>query len=75
MMGPKVAGISSLRILGLPLGSPGTKCHLDVALVERHKVHYKVEGDGFPQVWAVVTFVSPSLPVALPSTKNVQTMH
>jgi hypothetical protein len=29
-----------------PLGSPGTKCHLDVGLVERHRG----EGDGFPQV-------------------------
>jgi len=24
-----------------PLGSPGTKCHLDVGLVKRHKVYYK----------------------------------
>jgi hypothetical protein len=27
-------------ILGLPLGSPGTKSHLDVAPVEWHKVYY-----------------------------------
>jgi len=31
-------------ILGFPLGSPGTKCHLDVGLMERHKVYYKGEG-------------------------------
>jgi len=30
-----------LGISGLPFGSPGTKCHLDVGLVERHKVYYK----------------------------------
>jgi len=30
-----------VRILRLPLGSLGTKCHLDVGLVERHKVYYK----------------------------------
>ncbi len=64
-----------MRILGFPLGSPGTKCHLDVGLVERHKVYYKGEGGGFPEVQAVVSFVSPSLPVARLSTKSVLTMH
>jgi hypothetical protein len=34
-------------ISGLPLGSPGTKCHLYVGLVERHRVYYKGEGAGF----------------------------
>ncbi len=34
--------------IGLSLGSHGTKCHLDVGLVERHKIYYKGEGDGFP---------------------------
>ncbi len=28
------------------------------------------EGGGFPQVWAVVSLVSPELLVACPSTKN-----
>jgi hypothetical protein len=41
-------------------GSPETKSHLDVALVERCKVYYKGEGDGFHQVRAVVSLVSPS---------------
>ncbi len=49
-----------MGISGLPFGSPGTKCHLDVGLMERHRVYYKGEGDGFPQVQAVVSFVSPS---------------
>jgi hypothetical protein len=57
---PKVIGVSILAISGLPLGSPKTKCHLDVVLMERHKVYYKGEGGGFPQVWAMVSFVSPS---------------
>jgi hypothetical protein len=43
--------------------------------MEKHKVYYKGEGGGFPQVWAVVSLVSPSLPMARPSTKSVQTMH
>jgi len=71
----KIAGISSLRILGLPLGSLGTKCHLDVGLMERHKVYYKGEGGGFPQVQAVVSLVSLNLLVAHLSTKNAQIMH
>jgi hypothetical protein len=59
-------------ILGLPFWSPGTKFHLDVGLMEKHIVYYKGEGDGFSQVWAVVSLVSLSLPVARLSTKRVQ---
>jgi hypothetical protein len=40
MAPPKVTGILVVGISGLPLGSHGTKCHLDVGLVERHKVYY-----------------------------------
>jgi hypothetical protein len=29
------------------------------------------EGGGFPRVWAVLSQVSPKLPVACPSTKGV----
>jgi hypothetical protein len=72
---PKVAEILVVEISGLPFGSPETKCHLDVGLVERHTIYYKVEGGGFPQVWAVVSFVSPSLPVVCPSTKSAPTIH
>jgi len=64
-----------LAISELPLGSPRTKCHLDVGLVERHKVYYKGEGGGFPQVRAMVSLVNSSLPVVHPSTKNVSIMH
>jgi len=62
--------VPTLGISGLPFGSPGTKCHLDVSLVERHKVYYKGEGGGFPQVRTVVNLVSPSLLMAHPSTKS-----
>jgi hypothetical protein len=64
-----------LGISGLPLGSLGTKCHLDVGLVERHRVYYKGEGDGFPQVWAVVSLVNLNLPVACSSTKSAEIMR
>jgi hypothetical protein len=38
---PKVARVPTLGISGLPFRSPETKCHLDVGLVERHKVYYR----------------------------------
>jgi hypothetical protein len=44
----EVAGVSVVGILGLPLGSLGTKSHLDVAPVESCKVYYMGEGGGFP---------------------------
>jgi hypothetical protein len=56
-------------------GSPRTKCHLDVGLVEKHKVYYKGEGGGFPQVRDVMSLVNPSLLMVRFSTKNVLTMH
>jgi len=56
--------------LGLLLESPGTKSHLDVGVVERHKVYYMGEGGGFPRVRAMVNLVSPELPVTYLSTKG-----
>jgi hypothetical protein len=44
----------------LPLGSPETKNHLDVALVERCRIYYKEEGGGFLQVRAMVSLVCPN---------------
>jgi hypothetical protein len=54
---PKVKGIPTLAILGLPLESPGTKNHLDVGPMERCIIYYKGEGGGFPQVQAVLSLV------------------
>jgi hypothetical protein len=54
---PKVVRVPTLAISGLPLGNPGTKSHLDVGPMERCKIYYKGEGDGFPQVQAVVSLV------------------
>jgi hypothetical protein len=72
---PKVVGDPCVGISRLSFGSLGTKCHLDVGLVERHIIYYKGEGGGFPQVRVMVSLVSPSLLVVSFSTKNVQTMH
>ncbi len=44
LWGSKVARVLTLAISGLPLGSPGTKSHLDVGLMERHIVYYKGKG-------------------------------
>jgi hypothetical protein len=66
----KVAKVPTLGILGLPFGSPGTKCHFGVSLVAKHKVYYKGEGGRFPQVWAVVSLMNPCLPVMNSCTKK-----
>jgi hypothetical protein len=75
LWGPKVAGIPTVGISGLPFGSPETKCHLDDGPMANHNVYYKGEGGGFPQVWAVVSLVSLSLPMAYLNTKNASIMH
>jgi hypothetical protein len=59
---PKVVRVLTLAISRLWFESPKTKCHLDVGFMERHKVYYKGEGGGFPQVRVVVSLVSPSCP-------------
>jgi hypothetical protein len=71
----KVVGVPTLGIVGLQLGSPETKWHLSANLVANHKIYYKGEGGGFPQVRAVMSFVSLSLPMARPSTKSALAMH
>jgi hypothetical protein len=49
---PKIAGGPTLGISGLLFGSLGTKCHLGVGPMAMHKIYYKGEGGGFPQVQA-----------------------
>jgi hypothetical protein len=66
----KVAGVQTRTVSGLLLGSPGTKSHSDIGAVERRREYYMGEGGGFPWVRAVVSLVSPGLPVACPSTKG-----
>ncbi len=56
-------------------GSPRTKCHLDVSLMERHKVYYKGEGGGFPEVRVVMSLVNPNLFVDCLNTKSAPTTH
>jgi len=56
--------------LGLPFGNLGTKWHLGASFVTRHRVYNKGEGGDFLQVWAMVSLVSPCLPMAHPCTKS-----
>jgi len=69
---PKVSGVQPGTISGFLLGSPGKKCHSDVAPVGSYREYYMGEGGGFPRVRAVVSQVSPRSPVASPNTKRVQ---
>ncbi len=72
LWGSKVAGIPILAISKLPLVNPGTKSHLDVGPMGSHRVYYKGEGDGFPQVRAVVSLMSPSCPWLILAPKVLQ---
>jgi hypothetical protein len=73
VMRPQSPGSPSWRISGLP----GKKSHLDVGSVESHRVYYKGEGGGFPQVWAVVSLVCPCCPwlVLAPEVLQLCTNH
>jgi len=69
---PKVLRVLAMGILGLSLGSPWTKCHLDVGLMERHKIYYKGEGGGFPQVRAMLSLLNPNCPWLFLAPKVLQ---
>jgi hypothetical protein len=66
----KVVRVQTGIVSGLLLGSPGTKSHLDVGAVKKHKEYYMGEGGGFPRVHVVVSFVNSGSPVACPSSKG-----
>jgi hypothetical protein len=74
-MGPQSHGSPNFENFETPTWESQEKCHLDAGPMARHKVYYKGEGGDFPQVRAVVSLVSPSLPMAHPNTKSVQIMH
>jgi hypothetical protein len=59
-------------ILGI---SSREKWHLNVAHVANHREYCKGEGGGVPQVWAIVSLVSPCIHMAHLCTKSVLTMH
>jgi len=69
---PKVPGVQTGTVSGLHFGSPGKKCHSDVSAAMRRKKYYVGEGGGFPWVRAMVSQMSPRLPMACLDTKSVQ---
>jgi hypothetical protein len=68
----KVAGIVVVIISRLPLESPGTKSHLDVAPIKRRIIYNKGEGGGFPQVRTMVSLVCSSCPWLVLTPKVLQ---
>ncbi len=74
LWGPKIVGVATFTISGLPFGGPGTN-HLNVGLVGNHRIYYKGEVGGFPQVQVVVNLVNLRLPVVSPNTKSASTKH
>jgi len=66
----KIPGVQIGTVSRLPLGSPGTKSHLDVGAAERHREYYMGEGGGFPRIRAVVSLMNLGLPMACSSTKG-----
>jgi hypothetical protein len=54
-MNVQIFGTTKISVLGLPLESPGEKWHLDIVLVERHKVYYREDSGTFSQRSYVVT--------------------
>jgi hypothetical protein len=73
--GPQICGNSNYGNFKTPIWESQDKMSFGCWSMANHKIYYKVESGGFPQVWAVVSFMNPSLPVAQPSTKSAQTMH
>jgi len=53
-------------------GVPGEKSHLDVSSMASHKVYYKGEGGGFPQVWAMVSLMCLCCPLFVLAPKVLQ---
>jgi hypothetical protein len=68
---PKVPGVQTGTVSGFHFGSPGKKCHSDASVTVRRREYYMGEGGGFPKVRAMVSQMSPRLPVACPNTKDV----
>jgi hypothetical protein len=74
-MGPQSCGNPKFENFGTPIWESWEICHLDAGPMASHRIYYKGENDGFPQVRAVMSLVSSSLPMAYPRTKSVQMRH
>jgi len=68
LWGSKVAGVLN----GVILKVPKEKSHFYVGSVASHRVYYKGEGGGFPQVRAVVSLMCPCCPWLILTPKVLQ---
>jgi hypothetical protein len=72
-MGLQSHGSPNRRDFGTPIReSQREKNHLDVGFMASHKIYYKGEGGGFPQVQAVVNLVCPCCPWFVLAPKVLQ---
>jgi hypothetical protein len=71
----EVIGLQSCKNPNFKNWDLGSKWHLGVGPMARHREYCKGEGGGFPQVWAVVSLVSLCLLVLHLCTKSVLIMH
>jgi len=69
---PKLRESHLARFRDSHLGVPREKSHLDVGFVASHRVYYKGEGGGFPQVRVVVSLVCPCCPWFVLAPKVLQ---
>jgi hypothetical protein len=60
VMRPQNCGSLNFGNFGTPILESRDKMPLDVGLVDKHKIYYKGEGGGFPQIRVVMNVVSPS---------------
>jgi hypothetical protein len=72
---PKIVRVPMVGISLLPLESPRTKSHLDVASVERCIIYYKGGRWWLPRSLGHGESCESELLVAHPSTKSAPTMH
>jgi hypothetical protein len=77
LWGSKATGVPFGAISGLSLESPEKNSDFDVASVANHRVYYKGEGGGLPQVWAMVSLVCLCCPwlVLAPRVLQLCTNH
>jgi hypothetical protein len=68
---PKVPGVQIGTISGLHFGSPGKKCHSDVASMGERNENYMGEGGSFPPSPGRGESSEVVLPMACPNTKCV----
>jgi len=67
----EILGVQIGPISRFHFGSLRKKSHLNASATENRKEYYMGKGGGFLRVQAVVSQMSPRLPVACPNTKKV----